>query len=67
MGIEALTNREKEIIKLISEGYNSPKIAKQLDRSVRTIDAHRANIMRKLDVNNAADMLSICKQENLIA
>ena len=67
MGIEALTNREKEIIKLISEGYNSPKIATLLNRSVRTIDAHRRNAMAKLGVNNAADMLDVCKQEKFIA
>lgn len=67
MGIEAITNREQQIIELISKGFNSPQIATQLNISVRTIDTHRANAMRKLDVNNAGDMLDVCKQEKLIA
>lgn len=66
MGTEALTKTEIEIIKMISKGYKSPKIAILRDRSVRTIDAHRQNIMRKLDVNNAKAMLEICEQQGII-
>ncbi len=66
MGTEAITAREQQIIELISKGFNSPQIAERLNISVRTIDTHRANAMRKLDVNNAEDMVIKCKEAKII-
>jgi DNA-binding NarL/FixJ family response regulator len=51
-----LSIREREIIKLVAEGKSSKEIAELLAVSVRTIDRHRANIMDKLDLKNAADL-----------
>ena len=52
-----LTNREREILKLISEGYTSKQIAEMLFISVKTVDNHRANIMNKLDIHDTAGLV----------
>ena len=50
---ETLTAREREIVKLIAEGYKSKEIADQLYISVKTVERHRANLMKKLDLHSA--------------
>ncbi|MBV6647724.1 MAG: response regulator transcription factor [Cyclobacteriaceae bacterium] len=52
-----LTRREREILKLIYEGIPNKEIANQLEKSVRTIETHRFNIMKKLKVNNIAELM----------
>lgn len=54
----SLTNREIEIIKLIAEGYTNKEIGEQLFISHRTVDTHRTNLMKKLEVNNVAGLIS---------
>lgn len=54
---EVLTNREREVLKLIAEGKSSREIADLLFISVRTVDHHRANIMEKLKLRKAADLV----------
>ena len=61
-----LTPREKEILKLIVEGKQNKNIAGLLGKSVRTIETHRFNIMKKLEVNNAIDMVNKTLKENLV-
>lgn len=61
-----LTPREKEILKLIVEGKQNKRIAELLGKSVRTIETHRFNIMKKMEVNNAIDMVNKTLKENLI-
>lgn len=61
-----LTRREKEILKLVVEGKQNKKIAEILGKSVRTIETHRFNIMKKLDVKNAIDMVNKTVKENLL-
>jgi DNA-binding NarL/FixJ family response regulator len=60
---DVLTIREKEILKLISEGKTSPEIAKMLYISSRTVEHHRANIMKKLNINNKADIIKYAIRE----
>jgi DNA-binding NarL/FixJ family response regulator len=52
-----LSNREIEVLRLIAQGLSNKEIAAKLFLSVRTIDAHRYNIMQKLDVKNTAEMI----------
>ncbi len=52
-----LTEREVEIINLISKGKSSPEIAVDLEISTRTVEKHRANIMDKVGVNNISGLL----------
>lgn len=54
---EVLSNREKEVLKLVAEGNSNKEIAEQLCISVRTVDHHRANIMGKFRLKNTADLI----------
>ena len=53
----ALTPRQKEILRLVAEGFTNREIAEQLDISVRTVEVHRFNLMRRLRVRNVAQLL----------
>lgn len=63
---EALTEREQEILQLIWSGLKNKEIAQQLKISVKTVEAHRANMMKKVRVSNAAQLLNAAIQEGLI-
>jgi DNA-binding NarL/FixJ family response regulator len=56
-GSELLTAREMEVLKLIAEGKASKEIAALLGLSIRTVDNHRSNIMRKLNVSKSVDLV----------
>jgi DNA-binding NarL/FixJ family response regulator len=56
IGVEILTNRECEILQLISEGNSTKKIANVLFISPKTVESHRANIMDKLDIHNIPEL-----------
>jgi two-component system, NarL family, response regulator DegU len=62
----SLTRREKEILRMVVEGKQNKQIAEASGKSVRTIETHRFNIMKKLDVNNAIDMVNKAMKENLV-
>ena len=47
-----LTGREREVLQLVAEGHSSTRVARRLSISVRTAEAHRANVMRKLRLKN---------------
>jgi DNA-binding NarL/FixJ family response regulator len=55
--IEALSNREKDVLRLIASGKSNREIGGELHISVRTVESHRANIMAKLEVSNAAELI----------
>lgn len=57
--INQLTKRELEIVNMIKEGYSSKEIAEKLFISKRTVEVHRYNIFRKLDVNNITSLIKI--------
>ncbi len=61
-----LTRREKEILRMIIDGKHNREIAEASGKSVRTIETHRFNIMKKLGVNNAIDMVNKAIRENLV-
>ncbi len=61
-----LTNRELQILKLISEGYKNREIAESLSISIKTVAAHRLNLMKKLDVHNIAGMVAWSTRLGLI-
>ena len=62
---ESLTNREVEILQLLAGGYNNPQIAKKLFISRRTVEQHRKNINRKLEIKSYADIARYQKAFNL--
>ncbi len=53
---EPLSIREREVLKLIAEGFSNRRIGDLLSISIRTVENHRANIMKKLQAKNAADL-----------
>ncbi len=61
-----LTKREDQILKLIFEGVPNKDIAESLGKSVRTIETHRFNIMKKLKVNNITELLKKVEKEGLV-
>jgi len=61
-----LTLRESEILKLLAEGLNNPQISNQLFISRRTVEQHRKNINRKLNVHTYKDILSYAYAFDLI-
>jgi FixJ family two-component response regulator len=54
---EALTGREREIMELVVAGDSSKVIGKKLGISSRTVDIHRSNIMKKLNIRNIAELV----------
>ncbi len=61
-----LTKREKEILRMVIDGKQNKQIADASGKSVRTIETHRFNIMKKLGVNNAIDMVNKAVKESLV-
>jgi two-component system response regulator DegU len=61
-----LTKREKGILKMITIGKNNREIADGLGISIRTIETHRANIMKKLKVKNAVELVRIALEDNIV-
>ena len=53
----SLTDREAEVLRLIASGYGNKEIAGRLGLSAKTIEAHKANAMRKLDLNGRIDIV----------
>jgi DNA-binding NarL/FixJ family response regulator len=53
----AVTVREREVIQLVAEGQSNKEVASTLGISVKTIEAHRANIMRKLHLRSVSDLV----------
>jgi len=60
-----LTKREQEILDLLVEGMSNKQIALDLFISIRTVDTHRTNIMKKLDVKNIAELVKLSFSEKL--
>jgi DNA-binding NarL/FixJ family response regulator len=63
---ESLTNREQEILELIWSGLKNREIGQQLSISVKTVEAHRANMMKKVRVSNTAQLLKAAIQDGLL-
>jgi len=64
---DRLTVREREIIRLISEGQSSKEVATTLGISVKTADTHRANIMRKLQVHTVSELVRYALRNQIIS
>ncbi len=62
----SLTKREREILKLLAEGRSVKEIATAFELSVKTIEAHKFNLMRKLDIHNKAQLVQYAIQKKII-
>lgn len=63
---ETVTQREREILKMVGEGYKNRDIADYLCISVKTVEKHRSNIMRKLDVHTASGLTAVAIERGLV-
>lgn len=61
-----LTRREREILEMIVSGCSNQEIAAALSLSIKTIEWHRMNLMRKLDVHKVADLVRIAIQQKIV-
>lgn len=64
---DTLTQREREVLKMIAEGYKNKDIAEYLCISAKTVEKHRANLMKKLDLHNVSSLTTLAMEKGLIA
>lgn len=64
---ESVTHRERQVLKLVAEGRSNKFIAEYLCLSIKTVEKHRANLMRKLDLHNASMLTSFAIGKGLLA
>lgn len=63
----ALTSREQEVMRLLAEGRTVREVAGELSLSVKTVEAHKLNLMRKLDIHNRASLVEYAAQQGWVA
>jgi len=64
---DTLTHREREVLKLVAEGHPNKYIADYLCLSIKTVEKHRSNLMKKLDLHNASTLTSYAIEKGLLA
>ena len=63
---DLLTDREREVLRLLADGFSSKDLAARLSLSVKTVDAHKYNLMRKLDIHNRAGLVKYAIRKKLV-
>lgn len=61
-----LSPREHEVLQLVAEGYNNKEIAKILSISIKTVQTHRSNLMKKLDLHDSGELIRYAIQKKII-
>ena len=64
--MDTLTEREREVLRLVAAGLSTKEIASQLDISTRTVETHRANLMRKLNLKSVALLTQFAIREGMV-
>jgi two-component system response regulator NreC len=64
---DTLTHREREVLKLVAEGHSNKYIAEYYCLSVKTVEKHRSNLMKKLDLHNASTLTAYAIEKGLLA
>ena len=64
--VAALTPREQEVARLLAEGRTVREVSSELALSVKTVEAHKLNLMRKLDIHNRASLVEYAVQKGLV-
>jgi DNA-binding NarL/FixJ family response regulator len=62
----SLTSREREVMKLLAEGNTVKQAAAVLGVSLKTVEAHKFNLMRKLDIHNKAQLVTAAIQKKIL-
>jgi len=63
---DTVTNREREVMKLVAEGHANKYVAEYLCLSVKTVEKHRSNLMRKLDLHNSSTLTTYAIDKGLV-
>ena len=64
---DLLTDREIQVLKILAEGYTVKKAAELLDLSPKTVDTHKANLMRKINIHHRADLIKYALRKKIIS
>lgn len=64
--LKDLTKRERQILRMIANGYRNREISEELNISIKTVDSHRTNLMRKLNLHNLVDVVEFANKSGLI-
>jgi DNA-binding NarL/FixJ family response regulator len=62
-----LTPRQREVLQLVAEGHSTKEIARRLDLSVKTVDTHRTQLMKQLDIHEVAGLVRYAMRMGLIS
>jgi two-component system response regulator NreC len=62
-----LTDREREVLQLVAEGYTNREIASLLHLSIKTVQNHRAKILRKLDLHDRGELIKYAIEKGIIS
>lgn len=62
-----LTAREREVVRILAEGRTAREVAAELGLSIKTVEAHKLNLMRKLDLHNRASLIAYAIEAGLVA
>jgi len=65
--LAVLTPRQKEVLQLVAEGYSTREIASLLDLSIKTVEAHRANLMDRLDIRDVPGLVRLAIRARLVS
>ena len=63
--LSELTKREKQVLRMIANGYRNREISEELNISIKTVDTHRTNLMRKLNLHNLVDIVEFANKTGL--
>ena len=63
--LEMLTPRQREILQLVTEGHSTKDIARRLDLSVKTVEAHRSELMERLDIHDVPGLVRFAIRHGL--
>ena len=62
-----ITPREKEVLELVSKGHSTKQIADQLNISIRTVESHRINMLKKMKVHNSAELVKRASEMGILS
>jgi DNA-binding NarL/FixJ family response regulator len=63
----ALSPRQREVLQLVAEGHSTKEIARRLDLSVKTVDTHRSQLMKQLDIHEVAGLVRYALRVGLVS
>jgi two-component system response regulator NreC len=61
-----LTNREREVLRLLAEGKGNRQVAEELRISIRTVEGHRARVMLKLELGSLSELIRYAVREKIV-